>query len=331
MKRERREMVLKRILQLYSHDLQAVETVIERSLQSEVSLIYEVGKYLLLSGGKRIRPLLLLMVSELCRYRGDRRYQLAAVLEFIHTATLLHDDVIDNSYLRRGYPSANSRWGNEVSILVGDFLYAKAMDMALEDNDRRVLKEITDVTLAMTEGQILETRKLWDLTITEEEYYQIISRKTASLFAASCYIGGVLGESSPQELTALRHFGMNLGIAFQIVDDALDFMAQEDRLGKPVGRDLREGKITLPLILTLQKATHKEYRFIEKFTHAKEKTDDGFLHIVTILNRYNMLCRVLEEAKIYVDRAKQALQIFETSLMTKLLMELADYVVKREN
>lgn len=324
-------MDMKKVVRLFSQELQAVETVIERNLQAEVGLIYEVGKYLLLSGGKRIRPLLLLLVSELCHYRGDRRYILAAALEFIHTATLLHDDVIDNSYLRRGYPSANARWGNEVSILVGDFLYAKAMAMALEDNDNRVLQEITQVTMAMTEGQILETLKLWDLTINEEEYYQIISRKTASLFAACCYIGAVIGEASPQQTSALRSFGLNLGIAFQMIDDTLDFAAQEQRLGKPVGRDLREGKITLPLILALREMTSKEYQFIEMFTHAKEKTDEDFLHIIAILQRYDILNRIRAEAETYTARAKDALQVFESSMLAKLLIELADYVVQRDN
>ena len=265
-------MILQKILRFAEEDLARVELEIRQQLSSEVDRIGEIGSYLLLSGGKRIRPILLLLTARLAGYAGERIFPLSAMIEFMHTATLLHDDVIDHSHLRRGHPTVNSRWGSALSILVGDFLYAKAMALVVDDGDPQILKEITRVTMTMTEGQVMETLRIGDIRLTRAEYQQIIRQKTAALFGACCYIGGVLGGLPAERSDGLRRFGITFGSAFQLVDDALDFTGKEQRLGKPVGSDLREGKVTLPVIITLQHASPAESAIIDRFVRGDDRS-----------------------------------------------------------
>lgn len=323
-------MILQKILHFVEEDLARIEIEIHQQLHSEVDQIREIGRYLLLSGGKRIRPILLLLTARLAGYAGERTFPLSAMVEFMHTATLLHDDVIDHSHLRRGYPTVNSRWGNALSILVGDFLYAKAMALVVADGDPHILREITRVTMTMTEGQVMETLKSGDVDVTEDGYLQIIRQKTASLFGACCFIGGVLGELSAAQAEGLRRFGLHFGSAFQLVDDTLDFVGKEQHLGKPVGSDLREGKVTLPLIVTLQNALPFESAVIARFVQGQDQSSEAFQRIVSLIQRYNGIESALKAAGRYVQEAKRELQAFADGPAYDLLLELTDFIVKRE-
>jgi octaprenyl-diphosphate synthase len=323
-------VILQKIFRYAEEDLARVELEIRQQLSSEVDRIGEIGGYLLLSGGKRIRPILLLLMAKLASYTGDRIFPLSAMIEFMHTATLLHDDVIDHSHLRRGHPTVNSRWGSALSILVGDFLYAKAMALVVDDGDPQILKEITRVTMAMTEGQVMETLKIGDIGLTGAEYQQIIRQKTAALFGACCYIGGALGRLPAERSDRLRRFGIAFGSAFQLVDDALDFTGKEDRLGKPVGSDLREGKVTLPVIIALQHASTEEAAFIGRFVRGDDQSPEAFQGIVALVQKYHGIDYTLREAERFVEQAENELQGFAEGPAYDLLMELADFIVKRE-
>ena len=226
-----------------------VEQEFARHLESKVDLIPQMGRYIQMSGGKRVRPAVLLLSARMCGYTGDRDVLNAAVVEFIHTATLVHDDIIDEAETRRGRLAAHSRWGNDVTVLLGDYLYIRSMAMALTQDSLEVVRLLCEVTLRMIEGELYQLTKMGDGAITEDEHLEIIRRKTAYLFSGCAEIGGVLGNCTPAQRIALREYGFNLGIAFQIVDDVLDYTSDEAVLGKPIGGDLREGKVTLPIIL----------------------------------------------------------------------------------
>ena len=253
---------LAQIFEPIREDLDAVEREFHRHIQSRVALIPEMGRYIQKSGGKRVRPAVLLMASRLSGYTGDRAVLYASVVEFIHTATLVHDDIIDGADLRRGRLAVHSRWGNDITVLLGDYLYIKSMAMALTYDSLEVIRELCDVTLRMIEGELYQLTKAGDVDITEEEHFDIIRRKTAFLFGGCAQIGGMLGDVSPEEESALREYGFNLGIAFQLVDDLLDYTADQVALGKPIGADLREGKVTLPVILLLQRGGEEAGRLI---------------------------------------------------------------------
>ncbi|HET9316606.1 MAG TPA: polyprenyl synthetase family protein, partial [Vicinamibacteria bacterium] len=240
-------VALDEIVQVVGDDLARVEDFFEEQVRSDVPLIAEVGRAIREAGGKRIRPALVLLSCRLCGYRGDRAVLLAAVVEFLHAATLLHDDVVDEADRRRGRPSVNRRWGNDLAVLLGDFLYAKSIAMALSQDNLRILSLLSEATLRMVEGQLLEIQHCADLQVTPAEHIDIIRRKTAALFAACMRIGAILGDAGEARERALAGYGTSLGICFQMVDDLLDLTADEERLGKPVASDLREGKLTLPV------------------------------------------------------------------------------------
>ena len=242
---------LVRLFEPIRADLEKVEREFGRHLQSQVDLIPQIGKYIQTSGGKRVRPAVLLMAARLCGYPGDRAVLHAAVVEFIHTATLVHDDIIDDSELRRGRLAVHSQWGNDITVLLGDFLYIKSMSLALTQDSLDIVRLLCDVTLRMIEGELYQLTKNGDVDITEDEHFDIIRRKTAYLFGGCAQIGGMLGTATPEQQGALRDYGFNLGIAFQLMDDLLDFTGDAAALGKPVGGDLREGKLTLPVIRLL--------------------------------------------------------------------------------
>lgn len=323
-------MSLKQIVSDIEGDLKQVEEAINTHLESDVSFISDIARYVLSSGGKRIRPVLLILSAHLCNYTGKRVYDLSAVVEFIHTATLLHDDVIDNAHLRRGNPTVNSRWGNEISILIGDYLYSKAMSLSLADRDHLVMQTISNVTVEMAKGQVIETLKQRDLGISEADYYRIIALKTASLFAACCTIGAVLGGVSPQQRAQVAAFGHDLGIAFQIADDTLDFVAPEAKLGKPVNNDLKEGKITLPIIAALQQATPQEVKTIDTYLHNEQANDADLQEIIALLHKYGTLQGAMSKAQDYITQAKGHLQSFAESPTRMTLYTLADYVISRD-
>jgi octaprenyl-diphosphate synthase len=323
------DMSVKQIANLIADDLDRVEEAIATHLESDVRFISEVGHYVLSSGGKRIRPVLLILCARLGNYVGERVYDLCTVIEFIHTATLLHDDVIDNAHLRRGNPTVNSRWGNEISILIGDYLYAKAMELSLQDKDHLVMETVSRVTKEMAKGQVIETLKERDLSITEDEYYRIIGLKTAALFEGSCTIGALAAGITPQQRAMVSAFGYHLGLAFQMADDTLDFVAPEAALGKPVNNDLKEGKITLPVIMAVPQATAAEVASIDAYLQNSGATDTDFQVIIDILNQYGTLQSTMAKAQAQVEAAKTQLADFPPSIALETLLTLADYVTTR--
>jgi octaprenyl-diphosphate synthase len=320
---------LKEIVQLVEDDLVQVEQLFEEQFRSDVGLIAEIGRYIREGGGKRIRPALLLLACRLCGYRGPRAILLASVVEFIHTATLLHDDIIDQATTRRGRTSVNSRWGNDITVLLGDFLYTKAMSTALSQDNLRILRLLSDVTLRMIEGQLLEIERSADLHTTEAQHLDIIRRKTADLFSACVSIGAILGEVGPERERALASYGLNLGICFQMVDDLLDFTADEKVLGKPAANDLREGKLTLPVIFLLRRAGAPG-----KETVAAVLADRGFDrvsrdHLLRLARDHGALEEARVLAERYAEAARHDLAGFERTPYREALQALPDFILAR--
>lgn len=323
-------MTLKQMAGFLEDDLKRVEEAVAGHLETDVSFISDVARYVLASGGKRIRPVLLLLSARLCNYVGERVYDLSTVIEFIHTATLLHDDVIDNASLRRGNPTVHALWGNETAILIGDYLYSKAMALALADKDHLVMQTISHVTVEMAKGQVIETTKLRDLSMTEADYYRIIALKTASLFEATCTIGALLGGVTPAQRAHVSAFGYHLGMAFQMADDTLDFIAPEAKLGKPVYNDLKEGKITLPVIAAVQRASAAEVQVITEYLHDEHVGTADLQPVLAVLQKYDTLQETMAKARDHVVQAKQHLADFAPSLACETLHKIADYVVARD-
>jgi octaprenyl-diphosphate synthase len=312
-------------------ELARVEREFARHLESRVELIPQMGKYVQMSGGKRVRPAVLLIAARLCGYRGDRSVLNAAVVEFIHTATLVHDDIIDGAETRRGRLTAHSRWGSDITVLLGDYLYIRSMAMALTQDSLDVVRLLCDCTLKMIEGELLQLTKTGDAAITEDEHFEIIRRKTAHLFAGCAEIGGLLGNASVEERTALREYGFNLGIAFQITDDVLDYVAEESALGKPIGGDLREGKVTLPIILLLQRTGPEVAELIGGIVADGRVTPEQWRTVRELLVRHRALDAAVEQAIRHAARAKQHLTgAFGPSPEREALIALTDYVLGRD-
>jgi octaprenyl-diphosphate synthase len=316
-------------LALIGEDLRLVELQFRKDLQSDVPLIRKVGEYVLSSGGKRIRPALLLLTARLCGYSGARSVPLASVIEFIHTATLLHDDVVDNAHLRRGNASANTLWGNEASVLVGDFLFSKSFSLMVADGDLDILRVLSGATTIIAEGEVLQLICTSDLDITEERYVEVIESKTAILISAACRAGAILGKASPEQEEELGHFGMNLGIAFQLMDDTLDYIASEEQFGKSIGHDLEEGKITLPLIHTLSHCTPAERADIAAIVENELFDLDDFSRVLRYVKQYGGIEYTVDAARQRIRRSREHLELFPDSPVKEALIELADYTVSR--
>lgn len=316
---------------LVGNDLKNVEAQFKKDLESDVYLIRKVGEYVLASGGKRIRPMLLLLSAKLCGYTGDRHVPLASVIEFIHTATLLHDDVVDSATLRRGNASANEVWGNEASVLVGDFLFSKSFSLMVQAGDLRVLKVLSDATTIIAEGEVLQLLCTSDLDMTLERYIEVVKSKTAVLLSAACEAGAILGKATPEQELALRDFGMDLGIAFQLMDDTLDYTASEEQFGKEIGHDLEEGKITLPLIHTLRNCTDEERDVITAVVEKDVLEPGDFEAVFTLVHRYGGIQYTTEVAGEYVSRCKEHLNAFPDSTEKSALIDIADYVISRNS
>ena len=311
--------------------LARVEREFARHLESRVELIPQMGKYVQMSGGKRVRPAVLLMAARLCGYTGERAVLNAAVVEFIHTATLVHDDIIDGAHTRRGRLTAHSRWGSDLTVLLGDYLYIRSMAMALTQDTLEVVRLLCDVTLRMIEGELYQLTKTGDATITEDEHLEIIRRKTAFLFSGCAEIGGLLGECTADQRIALREYGFNLGIAFQIVDDVLDYTAEEASLGKPIGGDLREGKVTLPVILLLQRTGPDVAAMIQDVVANGVIAPETWRTIKDLLARHGAVETAFERAVGYAERAKEQLtSAFQPSTERDGLLALTDYVLSRD-
>jgi octaprenyl-diphosphate synthase len=316
-------------LALIETELQNVELQFRKDLESDVFLIRKVGEYVLSSGGKRIRPALLLLSAKLCGYAGQRHISLASVIEFIHTATLLHDDVVDNASLRRGLASANTLWGNEASVLVGDYLFSKSFCLMVEDGDLDILRVISGATTKIAQGEVLQLVSMSDLEMTEERYIEVVKSKTAVLLATACQAGAILGKVSSEQEAALRDFGMDLGTAFQLIDDTLDYISSEEQFGKSIGHDLDEGKITLPLIHTLRQCTQSERQEIADVISSHTLKDEDFRKVVSLVDSYGGIDYSVQKALDYVSRGKERLKLFPDSPGKLALCSLADYVVTR--
>jgi octaprenyl-diphosphate synthase len=314
---------------LLHEDLTALEDEFGEDTVSGVRAITEIGEYLRNGGGKRIRPALLFLSSKLFGYRGRGAVRLGAVVEIIHTATLVHDDIIDEAKTRRGRPAANTQWGNSKCVLAGDWLYMQAFKIAVQERNFRILDTLIELTQQMVEGELLQMEKLGQL-ITIEEHFDLICRKTACLFSVCMRLGAILGGATEAEQEALGQYGHDLGMAFQIVDDVLDLTASEDVLGKPVASDLREGKVTMAVIHALERCTTEERAKIE--TILRDRAFNGVTHaqIMEILQRYGSLEAAAFRAARYAESAANALGIFADSEIKRALLWAPEFVVARE-
>jgi len=318
------------VLALIGEDLKNVEMQFKKDLDSNVPLIRKVGEYVLSSGGKRIRPAMLLLAARLCEYAGSRHIPLASVVEFIHTATLLHDDVVDSANMRRGIASANSLWGNEASVLVGDFLFSKSFSLMVADGDLDVLRVLSAATTKIAEGEVLQLICTSDVDITEDKYIEVVVCKTAVLLAAACQAGAIIAGATPEQEAALAAFGMDLGIAFQLMDDTLDYTADEKEFGKSIGHDLEEGKVTLPLIETLRHCSKDERDLVGEIIVKEELSDADFEQVLALVNTHGGIDYTVNRARDYVASAKARIEIFADSPVRTAMSRLADYVVTRE-
>ncbi|OPY72275.1 MAG: Octaprenyl-diphosphate synthase [Syntrophorhabdus sp. PtaU1.Bin058] len=311
-------------------DLKKLETSIDKLITTKIHVIKEIVNYIIKSGGKRVRPILVILSARLCGYKGEKHIPYAAIIEFIHTATLLHDDVVDNAKTRRGFSTVNTVWGNEPSVLVGDFLYSKSFELMAREGNDMILQVISAATTALSEGEILEIVKTADINTTEKEYFQIIGNKTAVLFAAACEIGAILGKSTQQRRKDMSNFGYNLGMAFQLMDDILDYTSFDNVLGKRVGTDLQEGKVTLPLIHALRSATDEEKSYITKVIDKPRITARDFSRARKIIEKYNGIDYTLSTAENYTKNAKGHLKSFPESRYKEALLTLTNHMLSRE-
>jgi octaprenyl-diphosphate synthase len=318
------------VIGLVADKLARVEDECRHHLRSEFGVIDELGRYLAEGGGKRVRPILLLLSAQMCGYTGDRDVEFASVFEFIHTATLVHDDIIDQADMRRGRGSMNARWGNGLTVLLGDYLYIKSMNMALVADDIRIIKILASITLKMIEGELIADRRRSDIHLTEEEHLEIIKRKTACLFSGCSRVAGVLAGASPEQVEALADYGMNLGMAFQIVDDLLDFTARETVLGKPVASDLKEGKLTLPLIYLLERGDPTQRALVQAVLDDHDFKTVTRDEIVVMLREGRTLEKTRAVALSYARRAREALRFFDPCPAREALTALPDFVISRE-
>jgi len=312
-------------------DLHRVNQLIVESMHSPVSLIPQLAGHIVASGGKRVRPLLTLAAANLCGYQGDRHIGLATCVEFIHTATLLHDDVVDESRLRRGKDSANAVWGNQSSVLVGDFLFSRAFQIMVGDGSLRVLKILSNASAVIAEGEVMQLMTTNDTETSEEAYLKVIRAKTATLFAAAASVGAVVAERPAAEEQALESFGMNLGIAFQLIDDVLDYAADEDDLGKTIGDDFREGKITLPVILAWRRGNLEERSFWQRTLEELNQTEQDLTYAKTLMKKHNSLLDTVDRARHYGAIARDSLGIFRDCPIKDALLEMVNFAVHRLN
>jgi octaprenyl-diphosphate synthase len=317
------------ILTLVSPELNAVNSVILDRMQSDIPLIPELAGHLIAGGGKRLRPLLTLACARLLDYPGARHHKLAAAVEFIHTATLLHDDVVDNSDLRRGRHTANLIWGNPASVLVGDFLFSRAFELMVEDGSLKVLRILSRASAIIAEGEVNQLTSQRQVHIGEQRYLDIIGAKTAALFAAACQIAAVVAEREEAVEEALDAYGRNLGIAFQLVDDAIDYVSDEAVMGKEVGDDFRDGKVTLPVILAYARGDAEERSFWEAAITGLRASNDDLAHAKRLLVRHDAIADTLARARHYAQRAIDALGPFPAGTAKSALEEAARFAVAR--
>jgi octaprenyl-diphosphate synthase len=328
-RREGTKSALERINALVSDDMIRVNQVIVDKMDSPAALIPQLAGHIIAAGGKRLRPMITLAAADLCDYQGDRHIRLAACVEFIHTATLLHDDVVDDSDLRRGQDSAKALWGNQASVLVGDFLFSRSFQLMVQDGSLRVLKILSDASATIAEGEVMQLMTTNDTQTSEAAYLDVIRAKTAKLFAAAAEIGAVVAERPAADAEALESYGMNFGIAFQLVDDVLDYSAEQVKLGKTVGDDFREGKITLPVVLAWRRGSIEERVFWRRTLEDMEQEDGDFDKAVALMHKHNALSDTIARARHYGAIARDALGIFPDAEIKRSMVNLIDFCIDR--
>ena len=315
----------------FENHFEQINREMRKSLVSSVPFIREMGEYALLSEGKRLRPLLFVLTSYLCGYQGEEVYRISTVFEYVHTASLIHDDVLDDADVRRRKPSVKQVWGNLAAVLGGDFFYSKAAEIAIETGRHQLLMLANEATLRMIEGQALEMMHAYDWHLGKERYMEIIRAKTAELMSAACASGGIMADAGAQRIDQLAHFGLNLGIAFQLMDDILDYTASEETFGKPVGKDLKEGKITLPLIYSLADLEPQEFKRLQD--QFKNRNPDGveLERLIARVRNSGAIEKILAEAKEFANRARGYLYGFPDSSAKDDLKALNAYLVERDH
>lgn len=317
------------ILESVHQDLDEIEVALTENLKPYLPLVSHVANYIMFSGGKRIRPLLMVLSARLCGYKGGYDKTLSVVFEYLHVASLLHDDLVDGADVRRGNPVAHSIWGNPATVLVGDFLLARSIAIAAQANSTSIINVLAHTTVQMSGGEIHQLLNLRDLTMGETDYMEVIRRKTAYLIQAACQVGALISEAPEEQVQALADYGHHLGIAFQMIDDLLDYTADAGVLGKATGTDLREGKLTLPVIYALNRATSEDRRRLETIIGDSDITESDFETVLELIKKYGGIAYTRERAQEYIEQAKKSLDIFDASKPRTLLKQLADYVIVR--
>ena len=318
-----------KILSENENDLKKIEAELSENLKPYLDLVSDVARHILFAGGKRLRPLLLVLSAKLCGYHHDYAKTVSTALEYLHAATLLHDDIVDDAVLRRGKTVAHSVYGNAITVLVGDFLLARALAICADSDKIRVIHIISNLTENMSTGEVHQLMRKGDVSLTEDEYLEVIRRKTAVLFQAACIISAVISDAPKEKEEALASFGYNLGLAFQMVDDLFDYIMDTDELGKRVGADLREGKLTLPVIYALKKANPADRQQMLKIIQNEEFSPEEFQLLIALMKEYGGIAYTEKKAMACVQKAKEALSIFEPSRIRDSLFDIADYVLAR--
>ncbi len=321
---------MEKILKLIEKDLMKLEHAIDSLDSTDVKIIKKMVNHIIKSGGKRVRPILVILTSKLCGFKGQKHIKYAAVIEFIHTATLLHDDVVDNAEVRRGSSTVNTLWGNEASVLVGDFLYSKSFELMSKDGNSKIIEAVSRATTILSEGEILELLKTSDPNTTEDEYFEIVNKKTAILFSVACEIGAILAKADNRKKHLLKEYGKNLGIAFQLVDDLLDYTSHDNKFGKQIGTDLKEGKVTLPLIHTLKAANESERELIKEKLAERAASHSDFEKIKGIIEKHGGFEYTYNTTKRYIDDARRCLEGFPSSRYKDALLSLTDMMLTRK-
>lgn len=324
------ENPIENISSILEDDMKAVNVIILERMDSHVPLVKQLAGYLIASGGKRIRPLLTLATTAMFDGQMTRAHLLAACVEFIHTATLLHDDVVDESDERRGKAAANTVFGNQASVLVGDFLFSRAFQMMTDDGNIDVLRILSDASAIIAEGEVMQLTTANNIETSMDDYMEVIKAKTAALFAAACEVGPIIAEQNTDTAKAMAEFGMNLGIAFQIVDDVLDYSANQEKLGKTVGDDFREGKMTAPIIISLLKASPEEKEFWQRTIGEKDQKAGDLEKAQNIIQSHNAFVQSMELAQDYADAAIKNLDAAPDSELKELLSQLVEFTIARE-
>lgn len=319
-----------KILDLVENDLEIIEVTLKENLNPHLDIVSKIASHILFSGGKRLRPLIMVLSSRICDYKGDYNHTCSVIFEYLHAATLLHDDLVDEARLRRGQPVANLVWDNPTAVLAGDFLLARSLSIAAETKRPDVIKTVAQITEYMSQGEIYQLTRKGALDLSEKEYMEIIRCKTAVLFQGACRVGALIANATGKKEEALSDYGFNLGIAFQMVDDLLDYTLDTRSLGKDVGADLKEGKLTLPVIYSLKAADEKDRLQMKKIIANKDFSQKDFKKLIHMMQKYGGQKYTEKQAQMYVRNAKEALCVFNDSETKETLLMLADYALVRK-